>query len=104
MVVAENEPELKNCMNVSIIYRKQYNETEESFDLNMNETNITEVVVDKKLIATLNRYRKKPLNCYNKYPNESILLPCSNAQRLFNRNYLIHITTIVLFKIIIFLK
>ena len=98
MVVAENEPELKNCVNVSVIYQNDYNETD-SLEPNMNDTNITEVVVDKKLIATLNRYRKKPLNCYNKYLNESSLLPCSNAQRLFSKNCLLSIILIVSFSI-----
>ena len=94
MIVAENEPEYSKCTNLTKVEMQnelnaKTNETNKA-DQFYNETNSTDsdFIVDQKLIASLNRYRKKPLHCYNKYENESSLLPCSNAN-VYNVNNLL---------------
>ena len=73
MVIAEHEPDLSKCKNLTV--NEIQTEKIKTWQTNENQTNSTENVDDKKLIASLNRYRKKPTHCRNKFKNESGMFP-----------------------------
>ena len=96
MVIAETEPDLSKCSSLVTAESAVVDETDNTLmnetslvDANNTEINATDLLIDQKLLYSLNRYRKKPQHCYNKYPNESSLLPCSFATNIFIVKHLI---------------
>jgi hypothetical protein len=112
MVIAETEPDLSKCLSLVNVESEVLDESGNTImnetslvDANNTEINATDLVIDQKLLYSLNRYRKKPQHCYNKYPNESSLLPCSLATNIFKVKHLItnYLLLLVLFLCLLFL-
>jgi hypothetical protein len=81
MLVVEDELNLTRCGNVQdkIINTVDDLESNNNNNFNSAQNNTDSLEEENFLSLKVNRYRKPPPFCHNKYPNESILLPCANS-------------------------
>lgn len=109
MLVVENEHEVSKCGSIDAIAKSRpisWNARLYRATKGINSNNASNYSSPSPVI---NRYRKAPKNCYNVFPNESLVFQCSNSASclhsglfyLISTKYLIHLVVIYSFVMLI---
>lgn len=81
MLIVEDEPEFSRCGSIDVItkqYRVPASLKSSASPNNVNEQSKSSVI--RKAHYQINRFRQKPLTCFNIKPNESLIFQCSSSK------------------------